>query len=466
MPWSLSVATVAAVAGTAGKPCLKCYVVFAATIVVVLATTGVWNPFPALWRWVNQSAPLATPAVAWQQRLGGTPVSVTVVDNSVVVEHRTTVEARGLAGGVRLWERDADWAAVAGDGDSAVVVTGELLVKGYDVVDPNSGAVHRHDAEAVAVWTFRDGLLDVRCGGADDCTLSAWDARGAQPRWRAQLPGIGFVLFADNPDVPDVRPLTVRRVEPDAAGPGRMPNLIGIPIDGRIHVVDTGDGQVVRELEPDRSDRVVVAEERVVRVRAQPRDGVCVISAEGVDAVTGQPVWRRDGLNLRTVDGGGCVQRDDPTGHANVLVAVAADGRQMLLDAYDGRALWTGRPGERVVATDSRHALIRSGGDGEGGDTGGTVSAVVFGEDGTAWKRPVSGEAQAALARHAAVIVDRDPDELVAFNPRTGAKLLDVRTSAKVAAVGPKGLVLTDGREIGYAPFAGSEGKGDPAGTL
>ena len=164
----------------------KGYALVGVVVVVILATTGVWNPFPTVWKWVNQSQPLSSPAVAWQQRLGGSPKSVAIAGNAVVVEHRTTVEARGLSSGVRLWQRNADWGAVAGENGDAVVVTGQLLVKGYDVVDPLSGTVRRHDSQAVAVWTFRNAMLDVRCLDARDCTLTAWDPRGSAPLKRAR----------------------------------------------------------------------------------------------------------------------------------------------------------------------------------------------------------------------------------------------------------------------------------------
>lgn len=439
---------------------MKCVVAFAATVLIVLAATGVWNPFPAIWAWINQSQPLAAPATAWQQRLGGTPKSVTVAGDAVVVEQRTTVEARGLSGGVRLWERDADWSAVSGEGNGSVVVTGKLLVKGYDVVDPLSGAVRRHDGAAVAVWTFRNGLLDVHCSGSKDCTLTAWEPRGAEPLWRLPVPGVGFVLFADNPEVLGTRPLSVRQVKSDAGGPLWMPQLIGFPIDGKVYVVDTTSGRLLQELDPGRKDRVVVAGGRILRITSAARDGSCYFTVTATDAATGYQVWRQAGLNLRTAEGSGCVQRKDPGGQENVIVAVAADGREALIDAYDGRALWLGQDGATVAATDSRHALVRS-------PDRRAVSGLVLGESRTAWTRKVVKNAQAALARYAAIVVEKDPDRVIALDPETGAELLNLRSTAKVAAVGPNGLILLDRRELGYAPFprAGRRGAGPAPGS-
>ncbi|MFD0784591.1 hypothetical protein ACFQZ8_11795, partial [Micromonospora azadirachtae] len=167
--------------------------------VVALAATGVWNPFPGVWEWVDRSEPIAEPDVVWQQRIGGTPKSVTIAGETVVVEQRTRVEARALATGGQLWERKADWAAVAGADRNAVVVVGKLLVKGYEVLDPTTGVTRRRDDDAVAVWTYRNLLLDARCAQPTDCTLSAWDPRGTKPLWTAFLPGVGSGLFADNP---------------------------------------------------------------------------------------------------------------------------------------------------------------------------------------------------------------------------------------------------------------------------
>jgi hypothetical protein len=234
-----------------------------------------------------------------------------------------------------------------------------------------------------------------------------------------------------------------------------MPQLIGFPIDGKVHVVDTTSGTVLRELEPDRDDRVVVAGGRVLRIAAESRDGSCYFAVHAVDAATGGEVWRQAGLNLRTADGSGCAQRKDPLGQENVVSAIVYDGREALIDAYDGRALWTGEAGARVAAADARYALIRSA-------DKRTVSGIVLGSDGAAWSRRVHPEAQVALARYAAIVVDREPDRIVALDPATGAVLVSVRSSAKVAAVGPAGLILVDRRELGYLLF-GTAG-GGPAG--
>jgi hypothetical protein len=351
--------------------------------------------------------------------------------------------------GTRLWEMKADWGAVAGDGRDAVVVVGQLLAKGYEVLDPMTGAVRRRDSAAVAVWTFRNALLDARCAGAQDCTLTAWDPHGGPPLWTVDLPGIGFVLFADNPELLGSRTLTTPAVNEDAGGPRPMPQLLGFPIDGRVHVVDTTAGRVVREIEPDRSDRVVVVGGRVLHLQARAQDGACYFTVLAKDAVTDQEVWRRDGFNLRTIEGGGCVQRRSPAGRDNVIVGVAPDGREAILDAYDGRVVWTAGVGQKMLALDDSHALVRA-------RDGKSVLAFELGRDGVRWSRPAKPGAQAALTRYAAIVVGRDPARVFALDRQTGRVLLDLHTEARVLAVGPEGLVLGEGREIAYVSFAGA----------
>lgn len=179
----------------------KSALAIALIVVIVLAATNVWNPFPGVWDWVNRDDPLSEPDVVWQQRVGGTPQNVNIAGNTVVIRYRTRVEARSLATGVRLWERKADWAAVAGGERDSVVAVGKLLSKGYELLDPETGAVRRKDTSAVGVWTYRNALLDVRCREPKDCTLTARDPRGSDPIWTAYLPGVQTGPLAGNPEV-------------------------------------------------------------------------------------------------------------------------------------------------------------------------------------------------------------------------------------------------------------------------
>ncbi|MEW2375935.1 PQQ-binding-like beta-propeller repeat protein [Micromonospora sp. NPDC047812] len=427
----------------------------ALVVVVALAATGVWNPFPGVWEWVDRSEPISEPDVVWQQRVGGTPRSVTIAGDTVVVEQRTRVEARSLATGAQLWERKADWAAVAGGDRDPVVVVGKLLVKGYEVLDPTTGATRRRNGDAVAVWTYRNMLLDARCVEATDCTVSAWDARGTAPLWTAFVPGVRSGLLGDNPGLLDTRRLDAVRIDDEVAGPEPVPPLLGFPIDGRVHVLDTATGRVLQDVEPGRDERLSVVGGRLLRITARSQDGTCYFAISGRDPATGQETWRRAGINLRTADNAGCVQREDPHGARNVLIGVAPDAREAVLDGYDGRMLLITSAGEKLLAVDDRYALVRSA----------DKRAVVGRELGAGrvrWTRPTGEKAGAALTPYAAVIADEKPSRLVALDPRTGRELASLRTSANALAVGPRGMVIGEGREIGYVRFGGVPGAPAP----
>ncbi|SBT52383.1 PQQ-like domain-containing protein [Micromonospora narathiwatensis] len=411
--------------------------------VVVLAATGVWNPFPGMWDWIDRSKPISEPDVVWQQRVGGTPKSVTIAGDTVIVEQRTRVEARSLTTGSQLWERKADWAAVAGGDRDPVVAVGKLLVKGYELLDPSTGAVRRRDDEAVAVWTYRNLLLDARCGQATDCTLSAWEPRGTKPLWTAFLPGVHTGLLADNPGLLGTRRLGASRIDGEVAGPEAVPPLLGFPVDGRVHVVDTATGRVLQNVEPGRDERLAVVGGRLLRMTATSQDGGCYYAISGVDPANGREVWRRAGVNLRTADYAGCVQRDDPQGARNVVIGVAPDGREAVIDGYDGRLLQVGANGQKLLAVDDRYALVRSA------DKRSVVGRELS-VDRDRWTRPASEKSGAALTPYAAVIAEEKPSRLIAVEPRTGRELVALRTSANALAVGPQGMIIGEGREIGY----------------
>ncbi|MFF5082322.1 hypothetical protein ACFY36_35190 [Actinoplanes sp. NPDC000266] len=426
----------------------KGYALVAIVIVVVLATTGVWNPWPNVWNWVNTSEPIAGDAARWQQRIGGSPQSVAIAGDAVVVEYRTSVEAYGITAGVKLWESDADWASIAGDGDDAVVATGRLLTKGYQVLDPHSGTVLRSDDAATAVWTYRNALLDLHCSKGSDCQLTAWAPRGSKPLWTVDTGGIGFVLNAANPDLPDTRQLTADRVDDDVARPRQMPSLIGLPDDGKVRVVDTATGRVAQTVEPAQDQRVAIAGGRVLTITGTPGDGTCYYSVVATDPPSTSPVWKKEGLNLRTAENGSnCKQERDPAGGEDVLLGVDPVGREELLAGHDGRVLWHGAKGENVLAVNDNYAVIRNA-------AKNTFRGYAFGRNHTVWSRQVGANPSTALTPYAALVVSRKPDRIVAIAPGSGRLLADVRTDAEVFAVGPGGMIAVAGRDMAYIPWA------------
>lgn len=426
----------------------KGYGLAAVVAVVVLASTGVWNPFPQLWSWINTSEPIAKGTARWQQQIGGTPQSVAIAGDSVIVEYRTSVEAYGLTAGVKLWKSDADWAVVAGTGASAVVVTGRLLTKGYQVLDPRSGAVRRADTAASAVWAYADAIVDLHCAGGNDCELTAWDPHTDKQKWTVGTSGIGFVLNAADPDLPGTRQLGATQVDDDAAGPALMPTLLGLPGDGKVQIIDTVRGKVLQTVQPSIDQRVAVAGGRVLTVTGIAQDGTCYYGVVATDPPGTGPLWKRDGLNLRTADNGsGCKQDRDPAGGEDVVLGVDPVGREELLAAHDGRVLWRGVPDEDVLAVNDGYAVIRS-------PDKATLRGRSFGAGKTTWQRAVGANVSAALTPYAVIVVTAKPSRVVALSPASGAVLADVRTDAKIFTAGTGGMIAVSGRDMAYLPFS------------
>ena len=250
---------------------------------------------------------------------------------------------------MQLWERNADWAAVAGRGADAVVVAGRLLAKGYQVLDPTTGAVRRRDNDAIAVWTYRDRLLDLRCAKASDCDADAPGTRAAPgPSGRSCTGGIGFVLDAANPDLPDTRRLTAAAAS-TTTWPGRqpLPGCSASRSTARSAWSTRPPAGCVQNVEPGRDQRVAVVGGRVLTVTGTAADGTCYYAVVATDPASGRTVWQRDGLNLRTADNAGCEQDRDPAGGEDVVLGVDPDGREALIAAHDGRLLWHGAKGEK-----------------------------------------------------------------------------------------------------------------------
>jgi hypothetical protein len=421
--------------------------ILAVVALVLLATSGVFNPWPKVWAWISTSAPIAEGASQWQVSIGGTPESVTIANDAVIVAARTRVEAYGLGAGVKLWQSDADWASVAGRGGDAVVVTGKLLTKGYQVLDPRSGATRRTDPNATAVWAYANAVVDLSCAKGGECELRAWDPRGSSPLWTVSTGGIGFVLDAANPDLPDTRPIGSPQIDDQVAGRPAMPELLGLPDDGRIRIVDTAAGRVVQTVEPKPDQRIAVTGGRVLTVTGEARDGTCYYDVVATDPPGAEPVWRRDALNLRTAgDGAACKQDRDPAGGEDVVVGVDPYGREQVIAAHDGRVLWRGEDDQDVMAVSDGYVVVRSA-------DRGTFTGRSFRRGGTVWRRSVGDGASAALTPYAAVVANVKPSRITAVSPSSGAVLTEARTDAKVFAAGPDGLIAVSGRDMAYLPF-------------
>jgi outer membrane protein assembly factor BamB len=434
------------------------WVVAGILVMIFLVSTNTWNPFPDMWRWANTSRELSDPPPSWQQRIGGRAETVTLAGSTLVVELHTSVEGRRVSDGGEIWTKKADWSAVAGEGAGAVAVVGKLLVKGYDVIDPANGVVLRHQGDTVAVWTYRDAIVDARCHSPKDCTLTAYAPRDGGRLWQVDIPGVESNLVADNPGLRGTRPLTASRVADHPDSPEQMPRLLGFPVGEHIYPVDTSEGRRLPEVEQGNRDQVLVAGGRVLRVTATPSDGACYFTVDARDPVTEGQVWKAAGVNLRTTSGSGCQQRRAPAGAGNVVVGVSPDGREAVLDANDGRALWVGAAKEKVLAVNNRYALVRA-------TDGKSVMGVRLGRTKPLWTRAVDPDAEAALSEFVAVVVDKKPDRIIVLDPASGAEKLNVRSEATVVTSGPSGIVIVEVRELGYLPYtSGAAATEAPAG--
>ena len=403
-----------------------------------------WNPVPAVLDWVDRLGSLSRPEPAWKTRTGERPEYAMVSGRTVIVIMPGAVEARQAGTGEEVWSRAVPWASVAGDDVNAVVVVGRENRRGFEVIDPETGAVRWNDDSAAGVWTYRESVLSMTCPKSDTCELTSRAPSNGQVRWRTALPGAGKVLAGLNHQLLGSRELAASTVDARVAAPLDLPSMLGFPLDGKVQVVNTGTGRRVGVAEGNSNTRVVVVGSRLLYSTAQRKGGQCRYALEARDPSTGQRVWRRDGCDLRTASGAGCEQRRDPSGGGGALAAVRGDNREVLLSAVTGAELWVGAAGEQVLATDGLIALVRAG-------NGKAVKAIDLGVRDTLWQHAAGDGVEASLNRNAALIIDSGRVRAVEIG--TGRVVVDVRTTARVVGCGPDSIVLVSGRTIGLLPF-------------
>lgn len=408
------------------------------------------NPVPALWDWINRERPLAD-GLAWQERLGARPASAATAGDAVAVAAGGDGVLRERGSGSPIGAV-ADWGAeavtVAGAADDAVLVTSPRWQSGYEVRDPATGRVRHQDDDAVAVWGFRDARLDLSCDDRRACQLRSFPPGGADPVWVADLPWQRSSTLGVNPPLAGPRSPDPSRIHPGATGPEPMPPMLGVPVaspDGEVVVVvRSSTGEVVRELVPEDSERFVVVGGRVVRSVMTRHGDVCVSEVTGHDAVTGDPVWGPQPWHLWGTEGVGCEQRVPPLGGGAAVAVVGQDGRPAVLDAYDGRVLWTGERDERVDGITPERAVIRA-------VDPNLWYGVQLGRDGEPlWQRRLDPDASLVLTQDVVIVTDRNPSRVYVWDPESGENRLSVSTSARVLAVAPDGLLLAAGRSIGF----------------
>jgi hypothetical protein len=236
--------------------------------------------------------------------------------------------------------------------------------------------------------------------------------------------------------------------EAAAGTPGPLPPVIGLDVQGRIQMIDTFRGVRVREVTaPDRETRVAFSGERLIYSHAERGDTSCRFRLEAFDYRTNSPAWQRDGLDLDTASGAGCEQRRDPLGAGNRLVAVRGDNHPTLIGAVDGQPVWTGVPGERILATDGELAVVVAA------DRKTVRVLDLLGvEQRAVWTATMGLDPEAAVTPNLVIIRDGDSGRVVVLS-HVGARLLrDIKTKSTIVGHGPQGLIVASGRRIGYLP--------------
>jgi hypothetical protein len=429
--------------------------------VLLMVADIVPNPFPGIWEWLNRERPLAE-GLVWQERLGNHADSATAADDTFAVDASGEAQLRSHATGAQVapigeeeWE--SDWIVVAGTGPETVVLVNPSGRDGYEV-RTSRGAFLHEDEHAVAAWGFSDGWLDLTCDqGA--CRLRGFQSGRTAPVWETDLPGQRDGLGGANPPLAGPRPIGANRIHTGVSGPEPMPSVLGFPItrDGgdAVLVVDTDDGEILQDFQLEGGERVIVVGERVVRSVMTRHADVCVSEVTGLDPISGAPVWGPQDFHLWGTEGVGCEQRVPPLAGGAAMTATATDGRPLVVDAYDGRVLWSGELDQRVEALTPDVAVIRD-------EEGTTLFGVRLGRDGEPlWDRRVDREAGATAASCGILVSDHDPNRLYVWDPFSGEDRLSLSTSARALACAPDGLLLADGRSIGFARFDGA-GVPDP----
>jgi outer membrane protein assembly factor BamB len=428
-----------------------------ALVLTILAAMNLWTPLPAMGTWWSRLTSLSQPQPRWDTRADGVPDRTAVLSaGQVVVVSRGFVTAYQTDTGKRSWHYDVYWALPAVD----VVVLHRRSTnpdqdnerdRGYSVVDPSTGEVIWGEHEARAVWVFADKILDLSCPDADACVLRARLHRdNGRQLWSVSLPGSARTILGAEPALAQPRD-PAGWFAPAAGGtPGLLAPVVGLPVAGRIQVIDTVEGRLVREVNPpDRQTRVVVSGERILLSRAAPGNAGCRFVLDALNYLSGQSQWHAEGLDLGTASGVGCEQRRDPLGAGTLLVAVNTDNNPALLAADSGNQVWSGVSGDRVLATDGELAVV------QGADRS-TVRVIDLLADGrpTVWSARMGLKVNAAVTQTMVLIDDADQGHLVVLSHRPVVKLAELKTNATVVGYGPLGILLGSGRRIGFVPVA------------
>jgi hypothetical protein len=409
-----------------------------ALVVAYSIVTG-WNPLPRLQGWLDRTRTLAEPAPAWTVTASDEPSGAVAVGTAVVISAGTNVSGYTLASGTQQWTREVAWSAVAGSGAGAVVVAGKSK-RGYDALDPATGAVRWSDPTTTGAWTFTDLVVGVACPQPAACVLTARAPGDGAVRWQAPLPGDVHGVSGANHGLAGIRPLGKA-----AGAPEPVPPLLGFPVDDRVQVLDSRTGTRLSAYRSTALAWATVAGTRVVVTGGNNKKGPCRPRADGRDPAGDRSIWHLDGYDLHTGTALGCDQRNEPAGAGGLIDATSPDGHEVLLDPATGEEAFRAGTGEKIVDSDGRLVLVRTA-------DKDAVKAVDLASGAVRWHRPAPKGVGVVLGPGVVVFTDPGSGKLTAVS-LTNHVLADVTSRATVLGYADTGLLVTIGTEVGLVSY-------------
>ncbi len=412
------------------------------SIGIIYALVTGWNPIPGLANWLQNATvtKLASPAPVWTARVGNQPSAATVLPSSIIIATGGSVEVRSPGSGALVWTRPDSWAGVAGD-EHPVVLVGRQVKAGFDVYDAASGIFLWDVNSRAGVWAYQDKILILTC--AKTCTLKAVSTAGGLQLWSTTINADGTGLIGFDHGLADVGDVDSAYAGPARAQPTLAPDLVGLPMGGKVHVIDTRTGRALHVFTPDTTTQIAVAGDYVVAASSSMRGDQCFYTAAGMDPRTGSQLWEQDGVDLRTSTPLGCEAAKNPVGSGGDLLGIDTTGRDVIIDASNRRVRFRADPGERIIAMDAQIAIVRAPG-------GRAIRAVNVADGHLLWRAAVAKSASIGVASGYVVIVDpTEMGTIAIYSRQSGAVLSTVKSDASVLGFGQLSLVINIGRTIG-----------------
>ncbi len=435
-------------------------------IVIILAITHVWNPFPKLVAWWDRLNALSDPPPLWTQRLGGPPVRTAVLPGGqAVAATDDNVVAFDARTGAQLWKYDTLWGLPALD----VVVIRQKATNpdnigspdtGYDVVRADTGKVIWGQRDAHAVWAYDDQIVDLVCADTGCKLRGYYHFGGGKVIWTIPLPAAAHMIHGPDPPLVGTRDPADWFAKARSGNPGRLPRVLGLKIDDRIHFLDTVAHADVLQTVPDLQTRISLTNQTMLEITATPDGTGCHFSVRGFNVLTGAVAFPSLDEDVGTVDGVACAQHRDPLGAQGWLVGKdPRSNAPVLINAANGELRWTGVPSERVLATDGQLAAILT-------PDRRTVQIIDLQIQPArqVWTGTFGLDPQAAITSRNVLIRDGDKERLLVLSHQLTGDHTDVRTTSLVVGYGPGAVILASGRRIGVlaVPYGPPATTGEP----